>query len=114
MDDIDNANERGSMGASSLLLASSCCECDRHCADDDVKAEAGADVKADTTIFPLPPLFGSVVIVAKKKSTRNHPQKEPTRTLFRDCMMFAEGRGKLGLWLICLPCLGMMMMMIDR
>ena len=82
------------MGASSLLLKSSCCGCDRHCADTD-KAEAGADVKADTTIFPLPPLFGSVVVVAKKKSTRNHPQMEPTRTLFRNCMMVRGRKGEI-------------------
>ena len=94
MDDIDNANECGSMCASTLLLASLCCGCDRHCDNTD-KADTGADddVKADTTTFPLPPpLFCSVVIVAKKKSTRNHPQKEPTRTLLHPIVAMVEGR----------------------
>ena len=86
------------MGASSLLLASSSGCCDRHCDDTDkAEAGAGADVKADTTIFPLPPLFGSVVVVAKKKSTRNHPQMEPTRTLFRNCMMVRGRKGEIGI-----------------
>ena len=114
MDDIDNANECGSMCASTLLLASLCCGCDRHCDNTD-KADTGADddVKADTTIFPLPPLFGSVVIVVvAKKSTRNHPKKEPTTTLFhaivamvegRNCMMVRRRKGEIGIcgWTGC-------------